>query len=37
MKTLFDLSGKVAAVTGSPAAKPKEQILGDRRADKEGL
>ena len=37
MKTLFDLSGKVAAVTGPPAAKPKEQILGDRRADKEGL
>jgi hypothetical protein len=37
MEKLFDLTGKVAAVTGAPAAKPKEPILGDRRADKEGL
>ena len=37
MEKMFDLTGKVAVVTGSPAAKPKEQILGDRRADKEGL
>ena len=37
MKDLFDLTGKVAVVTGSPAAKPKEQILGDKRVDKERI
>jgi hypothetical protein len=37
MEKIFDLTGKVAAVTGSPAAKPKEQILGDKRANKERI